>query len=337
MKTLNNKQLVYSAKKVFASKLKKMLLLYALIFSVFAVSAAVSYAKGDDKSGTVLVLTGVASVKYALTFVAVGNIDDPTDKFTQGMRIAWEVKLIHTDQIDNTAPWPYPDVNREVADIPLLAGQYPLTFKCHNNPKYNATGEKGDYTIDPTKTFDLVLGDTFKNQVLDFVENFAGGKFIVFFREVETSDWYILGTYDKPMYFQSYELKNDDASVALCKFQNKSLRQYYKYIGSLQTAGATAIATNATELVIADSAKYETANDNTVAVKTLATVSGIAPVDYGRTITIYGTGGTYVHNIVDNAVFVLVNGTTWNGTAGSRITFRIVDTATLVELERVQA
>jgi hypothetical protein len=336
MKKLNHKQLAYSARKVLTSKLKKMLLLYALVFGVFAVSSAVSFVQGDNESGTVFILTGATAAKLA-TFISIGHIDDPTDKYTQGNRIAWEVYLVHTDQIDTSVQWPYPNASREVADIPLLAGQYPLSFKCHSNPKYNATGEKGDYTIDPTKTFDLVLGDTFKNQVLNLIEDYAGGKYIIFFREVETSQKYILGTYDKPMYFQSYELKNDDASVALIKFQNKSIRQYYKYVGSIQTAAPTEIADDATALTVGTSDKYNTANGNTVSIKTIATVTGIAPVDYQRTITIYGTGGTYPHAIANSTVFILKNEETWTGTAGSRITLRIVDSDTLVEIERVQA
>lgn len=325
------------AERIHEHKFKLIKTMFVFAFLAFAIPSTVIalQTQNDQDISTALATGGGAGVTYALTFAAVGNIDDPTDKYTQGNRIAWEVKLVYVDQIDTSVAWPYPNAAREVADIPLLAGEYAQVFKCHKNPMYNATGEKGDYTIDPTKTFDLVLGDTFKNQVLNFVEEFGGGKFIVFFREVETSDWYILGTYDKPMYFQSYELKNDDASVALVKFQNKSIRQYYKYVGALQTVAATAIATDATNLVVGTSAKYETANDNT-APSAIATVSGISPADVNRTITIYGTGGANAHTIADNNVFILANNTTWTGNAGSRITFRILDTGTLVEIERVQ-
>lgn len=325
------------AERIHEHKFKIIKTMFVFAFLAFAIPSTVIalQTQNEQDISTALATGGGAGATYALTFAAIGNIDDPTDKYTQGNRIAWEVHLVHIDQIDNTVAWPYPNAAREVADIPLKAGEYPLQFACHNNPKYNATGEKGDYTIDPTKMFDLVLGDTFKNQVLNFVEEFGGGKFIVFFREVETADQYILGTYDKPMFFQNYELKNDDASVALCKFQNKSIRQYYKYVGSLQSVAATAIATDATELVVGTSGKYETANDNTVP-SVLATVSGIAPADEDRTLTIYGTGGANPHTIADNDVFILKNNATWTGNAGSRITFRIMDTGTLSEISRVQ-
>lgn len=338
MKELNSKQLAWSRKVVFADKFKKMLLLWALVFSVFAVNAAVSYVQGDKDAGIVSLLTGAGSAQFAMSmaFANVGDIDDQSDLYTQGTNIAWEIKLVHTSQIDRTVEWPYPDDNRQVADIPLLDGQYPLTFGCHNNPTYNATGEKGDYTIDPTKTMDFVLANTYRNQVLNFCENFAGGKFIVFFRKVETSTWYILGTYDKPMNFKSYEIKNDDASVALCKFENKSVRQFYEYIGSLDSEAGITLTADATNLAIESNAKYYTNSANTAAT-VLATVSSIAPADVDRNITIYGGGGTYPTTIADNTAFILKGDETWTGTSGSRITFKILDTGTLVEQERIQA
>lgn len=336
-KKYTHRQKEYHDDCIREHKFKLMKTLFVLVFLAFAIPSSIFALQTESEQDITIALatTTGAGATYAMSFIAIGNIDDPTDKYTQGQRIAWEIHLIYIDQIDNTVAWPYPNAAREVADIPLKVGEFPLQFACHSNPLYNATGEKGDHTIDPTKMFDVVLGDTFKNQVLNFVEDYAGGKFIVFFREVETADQYILGTYDKPMFFQNYELKNDDASVALVKFQNKAIRQYHKYVGSLQAVAATDIAQDATDLVVGTSAKYNTANDNTVPTA-LATVSGIAPADENRTITIYGTGGGDPHTIADNTVFILKNDTTWTGNAGSRITFRIMDTGTLAEIERVQ-
>lgn len=312
--------------------------MFVLMFLAFAIPSSVIaiQTQADQDITMALGSTGGATLATGMTMASIGDIDDVTDKYTQGNNIAMEIKLVETSQIDNTASWPYPNVSREVSDIPMKDGEVPHTFNGHNTPKYIASGELGDYTIDPTKSIDLVLGDTYRDQVLNFTEEKGGGKFIVFFRRVESSQWYILGTYDKPMRLKSYEVKNDDASVAVFKFENKSLRQYYKYTGSLQTEGATAIATDSTALVVGTSGKYETANDNASA-KILATVSGIAPADVGRYITVYGIGGTYPHTIEDDAdIFILKNDETWTGNAGSTIQFQILDTGTLVEIDRIQ-
>lgn len=51
-----------------------------------------------------------------------------------------------------------------------------------------------------------------------------------------------------------------------------------------------------------------------------------------------GEGVDYPATIEENTVFVLEDGATWTARAGSRITFRVMDTDTLVEIagSRVQ-
>lgn len=337
-KKYTHQQKAYRSKQDSMRKFRLMKTMFVLMFLAFALPSTVIAIDTQNEQDITFALgsgAGGATLAGGMTMAAIGDIDDVSDKHTVGENIVMEIKLVETTQVDNTAPWPYPNASREVSDIPMKAGEVPTTFYCHNTPKYLGSFELGDYTVDATKGLDFVLGDSYRDKVLNFYEEKPGAKFIVFFRRVEESQWYMMGTYDKPMRLKSGEIKNDDASVGVFKFANKSIRQFYKYTGSLQTAGATAIAADATELTVGSSDKYETANDNTAA-RILATVSGIAPADKGRTITIYGTGGADPHTIADNDVFILVDNETWTGNPGSRITFRIMDTGTLSEIDRVQ-
>ena len=67
---------------------------------------------------------------------------------------------------------------------------------------------------------------------------------------------------------------------------------------------------------------------------TIATVSSIAAADYGRVIDVLGiASGSNPPVIADNTVFIMIDGDSFTGNIGSRISFRILDDATLVEVE----
>jgi len=55
-------------------------------------------------------------------------------------------------------------------------------------------------------------------------------------------------------------------------------------------------------------------------------------------ITLEGTGTENAATIADNTTFILEDGATWTANTGSRISFRILDATTLVEVQgtRVQ-
>ena len=72
--------------------------------------------------------------------------------------------------------------------------------------------------------------------------------------------------------------------------------------------------------------------DCTSSSKAIATVSGLAANDKGRYITLIGEGVEYPATVAENDVFILEDGATWTARAGSRITFRVIDTDTLVEI-----
>lgn len=266
---------------------------------------------------------------------AIGNIDDVSDSETTGSMIAYKVWLLETCDIDDSVPFPKPNAARQVADIPLKAGKYMHYFEAHDVPTDNSTGEKGDITIEATNTFVMIMGGN-RDKLLDYIEKKAGGKFILFFSEVDSDDVFMHGTYGKPMILKAYDRKNDkEARAVTYTFENKTMRQPKRYIGAIVREDAVSVATDATELAITANDRYELPNDNT-APKALTTVSGIASADYGRYITLYGTGGANAHTIADNTAYILVDGTTWTANAGSRITFRIQDSSTLVEVDRVQ-
>lgn len=73
----------------------------------------------------------------------------------------------------------------------------------------------------------MIMGGM-RDQLLTFIEEHAGGKFIIIFKEVGEDQWYILGNYDRPMVLSSYESKNDkDGRYVTFTFKRTSIDQYY--------------------------------------------------------------------------------------------------------------
>ena len=77
----------------------------------------------------------------------------------------------------------------------------------------------------------------------------------------------------------------------------------------------------------------------TAATYAIATASGLTANDKGRYITLIGKGVTNAATIADSSAYILEDGASWTASAGSRITFRVMDPSTLVEVPgtRVQA
>jgi hypothetical protein len=330
MKKYNEKMRAYSDQKVRDSKTGIIMKFIMVMFIMFSVTSMVVANNVKDVPISTTIMAGGSTLAG---MALIGNIEDQPDAYTQPNQIAYEIGLVALDQIDGTVAFPVPNASREVGAITLKAGELAHKFYSHNAPTLSSTGEKSDYTVTPKKEFQLVLANAFRDNVLNFVEQYAGGKFIVFFRQIETTQWYIFGSYDKPVTFQSYELKQNDANVCICKFSHDSLKQYFKATTPSFEVPVT-VAADATNLAISGSSVYQL-TDNTGA-KAIATISGVASADVGRQITVLGSGGDNPTTIADNTVFVLANGTTWTGNAGSSINFRILDTTSLVEISRVQ-
>lgn len=262
----------------------------------------------------------------------IGDVDDVSDRDTHGSNIAYKVYLIDINQINPDIRFPVPNANREVGNIPMLAGQYMKYFGAHDIPTYTSTGEKGDITTSGENNFVIIMGGM-RDQLLNFVEQHAGGKFIVIFKEVGATQWYILGNYDRPMILASFEGKNDkDGRYITFTFKRTSIDQYYKYVGDIIRVPAAAHAADATQLTIQPTSSRYSVPDGSAATYAISTVAGLTANDKGRYITLQGTGTTKAATIADGNSFVLEDGATWTARAGSSITFRVMDQSTLVEV-----
>lgn len=273
------------------------------------------------------------------SMMVIGDIKDVSDRQTHGSNIAYQVYLIPVEQIDTTKQFPKPNTSREVAQIPMKSSEYMRYFEAHDIPTFTGSGEKGDITTSGTNTFIIIMGGMREN-LLNFQEEYAGGKFIILFHEIGETDWYIIGSVDRPMIFSSFENKNDkDGRYVTFTFTRTSIDQYYKYTGTIVKSEPSTHSAGTTALAIksgVDTYKIPAGSSATYAI---STVSGITASDKGRYITLEGTAtDEKAATIADSTSFVLEDGATWTAKAGSRITFRVFDSQTLVEVSgsRVQ-
>lgn len=309
-----------------ALQVKFFLCLMLLVASVSAFAAITS--PEDGKVSTeIIVGTTMASM------MAIGSIDDVPDKEVAGESIAYKVWLIESKQLDASRQFPIPNASREVSSLPMLTGEYMQYFEAHDIPTYTSSGEKGDLTIASTNTFSIIMGGV-RDQLLNFIEEKAGCKFIVIFQECESPNKYILGNPCKPMVLKSYNLKNDKENRSVTfVFENKSIKQYHKYVGDIITKAPAVHTTGATALAVAVGSNTYKIPDGSSATYAIATVSGLTASDKGRIITLVGVGADKAATVADNTSFILEDGATWTARAGSQIAFRVLDSTTLVEIQ----
>ena len=304
----------------------KLFLSLALLFAiVFVVGMFL------DPDHSMFCMTGFSGTSLA-SMMAIGNVEDVSDKNTHGSNIAYKIYLIDVHQINPDVKFPRANANREVATLPMLPGEYMKYFEAHDIPTYVGNGEKGDITTSGTNQFVAIMGGM-RDQLLNFIEEHAGGKFVILFKEIGEDQWYILGEYDRPMVLKSYEAKNDkDGRYITFTFERTSVTQYYKYVGDIVKAPAEVHTAGTKDLAVkSTSNSYEIPN-GAAATYAIETVSGLTNNDKGRHITLTGTGTDKAATIADGATFILEDGVTWTAKAGSSITFRILDPATLIEV-----
>lgn len=276
--------------------------------------------------------TGLANM------MVIGSVPDISDKYTSGNNIASIVYLIEDKQIDPNVPFPMPNSNREVSTLPMLGGQYMQYFEAHTYPGYSGKGEKGDLTSTGTNTFNIVMGGV-RDQLMTFAEEHIGSRFIIIFKEIEATQWEILGSRERPVVLKSFETKNDkDGRHVSFTFERSSLLQYQHYVGNIITAPPVTLAAGAVALALQASQGVYSVPNGAAATYAIASVTGLTATDKGRTITLQGTGTDKSATIADNTSFILVDGATWTAKAGSSISFRVLDPTTLVEVpgSRVQ-
>lgn len=310
----------------------KFFLCLMLLFASVATYAAITSPEDTHVSTEIIAGTTFASM------MAIGNIEDVADNEVAGEAIAYKVWLVEIKQLDSARSFPVPNASREVGNLPLLDGEYMHYFEAHDIPTYTSSGEKGDLTISSTNTFTIIMGGV-RDQLLNYLENKAGCKFIIIFQECESPNKFILGNPCKPMVFKSYSLKNDkeNRSVTLT-FENKSIKQYHKYVGNITTIAPATHAADQTTLTISPANNTYKIPSGSAATYALESVAGLTNSDKGRTITLIGTGTDKAATIADNTSFILEDGTTWTARTGSQISFRVLDPTTLVEIQgtRVQ-
>jgi hypothetical protein len=313
-----------------AREMKFFLTLMLIIGLLGALGALTSPADAQVSAG---LLTG----STFCSLMAIGNIKDVPDAEVTGEAIAYKVWLVCLNQIDDTVDFPSPNAEREVGTLPLLAGEHMHYFEAHDIPTYTSQGERGDLTIAGTNTFTIIMGGV-RNQLLDFIEQYAGLKFIVIFQECESPYKYVMGNPCKPMLLKSYNLKNDKESRSVTfVFESKSINQYNHYIGDIILQGPAVHQADATVLALSPgAATYEIPGGS--APYDISGVSGLTATDKGRVVTLVGTGSANAATIADGGAFILEDGATWTARSGSRISFRVLDPSTLVEIggSRVQ-
>lgn len=280
-----------------------------------------------------LLQLGGAGISIA-SMAVLGHIDDVSDRDTHGSDISYIVYLIALDQIDRTKEFPQPNVNREVAPISLKPGEIPHYFEAHDIPTFTGTTEKGDITTTGENQFVLVMGGA-RARLYNFIEEYSGGKFILLFKHIKKKEWFILGELERPIILSNTETKDDkEGRYATLTFKRSSVDLPLIYTGNPAVTAATTVPAGATDIAITAASNTYMIPNGTSAAASIATVSGLSKADKGRYITLIGAGSDKPATIADGSTFVLEEGATWTAKTGASITFRILDTTTLIEISR---
>ena len=283
-----------------------------------------------------LLQLGGAGISIA-SMAVLGHIDDVSDRDTHGSDISYIVYLIALDQIDRTKEFPQSNVNREVAPISLKPGEIPHYFEAHDIPTFTGTTEKGDITTTGENQFVLVMGGA-RARLYNFIEEYSGGKFILIFKHIKKKEWFILGELERPIILSNTETKDDkEGRYTTLTFKRSSVDLPLIYTGNPAVTAATTVPAGATDIAITAASNTYMIPNGTSAAASIATVSGLSKADKGRYITLIGAGSDKPATIADGSTFVLEEGATWTAKTGASITFRILDTTTLIEISRTGA
>lgn len=330
---MNGKQMAYSYNKAIKTGIAERLKLLMILLCLSGGVSAIGHVAFPDDNAPIKVFAG-STVTALVTMASIGSLGEVSAKESAGKQIGMRVWLIYRGQIDDSVTFPSANSDRELGTIPLYSGEYMHYFDAVNEtPKSNSTGESGDINVEYNNTLSFVMAGN-RNELMNYIEEYAGRGFLVIYQECGTGVKYIQGSYCKPMTLKSFDRKDDnEGRYVTFTFGNSHWQQPLIYTGEIITQDPETIAADETELAYVSGNNRYDLTDNTVAT-VLATVSGITTDDYGTHITIYGSGGTNPTTIEDSTSFVLVDGETWTGNSGSSITFKIHDANTLTEVER---
>jgi len=330
---MNLKQLKHSRKKVRKSVMQTQLRFFLFVMLIVVIPATVVALTEIDHSREAVTVIGGSTFA---SMMAIGNIEDVSDKHVSGETISYKVWLIELSQIDDSKPFPKPNASREVGAIPLKDGQKPRYFVAHDIPTYDSSGERGDLTITGTNTFVMIMGGV-RDQLLNFIEQFAGSKFIVIFQECGIDEKYIKGTPCKPMILSNYALAHNKESRSVTfTFTDRSINQFYKYTGSVSDEEPALHPSGTAQLNIQQGIDTYRIPDGAADTYAITGVTGISPADQGKYITLLGEGADKAATLSDSAGIVLKSGATWTAKAGSQLVLRVFDESTLIEVSRTQ-
>ncbi len=327
---MNAKQILYSIKKVHKAKMRMLFRLYMFIAVCF-LAETIAFASVNPEKENIEIATG-SGVTMAVTMAAIGNFDEVSDRETASNQISARVYLVEISQLNISNPWAYNSATFTVTSLSMKPGEYMHYFTAIDDTLDDlSAGEKGEISFENTNTFSFIMGGN-KTKLRQFMEEKAGGRFLVIYEEVLSDSKIILGSPKKPMILKKFERKNGkEGKYVTFTFENKSFDQPKNFTGNIVTEDPATLIVDSTILAISSKDRYNTAANT--APTTLATVSGLAEADWGRVIDIIGVGGDDPTKIAESSVFVLINGQEWTGNAGSRISFKILDSNTLVEVE----
>jgi len=198
-----------------------------MLFTVLALVALVFILQlvCDPSSAWGLGGTGISMA----SMLTIGSIDDVSDRDTHGSAISYIVYLIAIDQIDKTKPFPQPDKDRIVAQVPLKSTDVPHYFEAHDIPTLTSSSEKGDITTTGSNTFVIIMGGN-RDVIDNFIEEYGGGKFVIIYKHVKDTQWYILGELERPMILNNTETKDDkDGRYTTFTFKRSSVDLPLKY------------------------------------------------------------------------------------------------------------
>lgn len=330
---MNKKQLAYSKKKVSHARERLYRTFFFTLLGIVAITitAAALSSSPINWDTIVNVLTG-SGLTWA-TMATIGSTGELSDKESAPKQIDMRVWLIARDQIDPDETYPTPNSDRELGTIPLLSGQVAHYFDAvPDTPDEFGSANKGDIITEFSNTFAFVVAGN-RDKHLDFIEEYAGKGFIIIYSIGESATKYVLGNYYKPMVLQTTDRKGGgkEGRYITFTFLNAHWRQPLYYVGAITTEAPDTVSAGATTLPVTDASQYQL-SDHSASV-TIAAVSGIGSSDVGRVIELLAPAtDNFVPDIADNSVFVLMDTGTWTAHPGSKISFKILGTSTLVEV-----
>lgn len=313
------------------SLLRSFIMVIGLVFGLLAVYGAVS--EPENAIQNIVVTAGGGS----MAMCAMVSINDVGDSETSGNAIGYKVWLIPVSDIDDTVSFPTVNTNREVTTIPMKSGKFMHYFEAHTIPTFlsNGTKEANAVTITGTNTFTIIMGGN-RAELLNFIEGYAGTKFVVIYQECESGIMQGIGNPCKPVVLSTYENKNDaDSRSVTFTFTQQTIQQPWTYIGDIIRQNPVTLVAGATTLaIVAGNNRYILPN-GTSATYAIDAVSSLTAADKGRIITLIGDGTTNAATIADGAPFLLVDGATWTASKTKELYLKVFDANTLIEVNRI--